>query len=107
MLGLSKEESCVGIWKFSKFLSVLGAGSWNESKIDDGGWKLLSVLGACGWNESKTNCRGWNGAVGGGMNDTGEEGEKKGEDGGGNTLLLLLFLGSWQSFNLFKWFWIS
>ena len=73
-LGLLKEESCVGVWKFRKFLSFLGGGCWNKSKINGGGWKLLSVLGACGWNKSG---RGWNGADGGSMNSSGGEGGKK------------------------------
>ena len=93
--------------KISIILSALGAGSWNESKIDGEGWKLLSVLRACGWNESKIDGGGWNGAGGGGTNGAGEEGGENGADGGGDRLFLLLFLGSWRSFNLFKWFWIS
>ena len=88
-------------------MSVLGAGCWNESKIDGRGWKLLSVLGVCGWNESKTDGGGWNGVGGGGMNGAEAEKGKKGGDRGGDRLLLLLFLGSWWSFNLFKQFYIS
>ena len=55
-----------------------------------------------GWNELKTNGGGWKGG-GGGIIGPGPRGEgNAGNDGGGEILLLLLFVGFCLSLNLFN-----